>query len=78
LYQTISPETLKALQQIDCPSICNAIEGFNVQPKNQGFMLPEIRAIFQEFPPVIGYAVLELSAPTSPKGATSQEKNGGT
>jgi regulator of RNase E activity RraA len=68
LYQTISPETLKALQQIDCPSICNAIEGFNVQPKNQGFMLPEIRAIFQDFPPVVGYAVTGVISANQPEG----------
>ena len=57
MYQTASEATLKALRQIDGPSICNAIEGFNFRPKNQGFMLPEIRSIFPDFPPAIGYAV---------------------
>ena len=57
MYQTISPELIKTLSEIDCPSICNAIEGFNVQPKNEGFMLPEIKGVFQDLPPVVGYAV---------------------
>lgn len=57
MYQTASEATLKVLRQIDGPSICNAIEGFNFRPKNQGFMLPEIRSIFPDFPPTIGYAV---------------------
>ncbi len=34
MFQTVSQETIKANSQIDCPSICNAIEGYNVRPKN--------------------------------------------
>jgi regulator of RNase E activity RraA len=68
LYQTISSATLKALQQIDGPSICNAIEGFNIRPKNQGFMLPEIKSIFQDFPPAVGYAVTGVISANQPEG----------
>jgi 4-hydroxy-4-methyl-2-oxoglutarate aldolase len=70
LYQTISKETLEALKQIDSPSICNAIEGFNIRPKNQGFMLPEIKAIFRDFPPVVGYAVTGVISANQPEGRT--------
>jgi 4-hydroxy-4-methyl-2-oxoglutarate aldolase len=70
LYQTVSKETLKALQQIDGPSICNAIEGFNIRPRNQGFMLPEIRSIFQDFPPAVGYAVTGVISAHQPEGHT--------
>jgi 4-hydroxy-4-methyl-2-oxoglutarate aldolase len=70
LYQTVSKETLKALQQIDGPSICNAIEGFNIRPRNQGFMLPEIRSIFQDFPPAVGYAVTGVISANQPEGHT--------
>ena len=70
MYQTISKETLEALKQIDSPSICNAIEGFNIRPKNQGFMLPEIKAIFRDFPPVVGYAVTGVISANQPEGRT--------
>ena len=68
MYQTISEETLNALRQIDGPSICNAIEGFNYRPKNHGFMLPEIRSIFQDFSPTIGYAVTGVISANQPEG----------
>jgi 4-hydroxy-4-methyl-2-oxoglutarate aldolase len=70
LYQTINKETLEALKQIDGPSICNAIEGFNIRPKNQGFMLPEIKTIFRDFPPLVGYAVTGVIAANQPEGRT--------
>lgn len=68
MYQTISEATLKALSVIDGPSICNAIEGFNVRPKNHGFMLPEIKSIFSDLPPVIGYAVTGVISAVQPEG----------
>ena len=68
MYKTVDQATLKSLGEIDCPSICNAIEGFNVQPKNQGFMLPEIKAVFPDFAPVIGYAVTGVISANQPEG----------
>ena len=70
MYQTVSEATLKALGRIDGPSICNAIEGFNFRPKNQGFMLPEIRSIFQDFPPALGYAVTGVISANRQEGHT--------
>ena len=68
MYQTVSDATLRALAQIDSPSICNAIEGFNIRPKNAGFMLPEIRTVFRDFPPVVGYAVTGVISANRPEG----------
>jgi len=68
LYKTVSQATLKALTEIDSPSICNAIEGFNVRPKNQGFMLPEIKAVFRSLSPVVGYAVTGVISANRPEG----------
>ena len=68
MYTTISPATLKALQGIDGPSICNAIEGFNFRPKNEGFMMPEIQTAFRDFPPVVGYAVTGVISANVPDG----------
>ena len=57
MYQTISKEAMAALAQIDTPSICNAIEGFEFRPRNEGFMLPEVKGVFRDLPAVCGYAV---------------------
>ncbi len=68
MYQTVSKETIAALRQIDTPSICNAIEGFNVRPKNQGFMLPEIKSVLTDLPPAVGYAVTAVISANQPEG----------
>ncbi len=68
MYKTVSKETIAALAGIDTPSICNAIEGFNVRPKNQGFMLPEIKGIHHNLPPAVGYAVTGVISANQPEG----------
>jgi len=47
---------LNLLAQYDTPTICNAIELFNIRPRNEGYMDGRIRACFPEMPPVAGYA----------------------
>ena len=68
MYQTIGEETLAALRNIDSPSICNAIEGFNFRPKNQGFMMPEIQSVFRDLPPSVGYAVTGVVSANQAEG----------
>ena len=68
MYQSVSESTFKALQAIDGPSICNAIEGLNYRPKNQGFMLPEIKSIFPDMPATVGYAVTGVISANEPTG----------
>ena len=68
MYNTITSDTLSKLQKIDSPSICNAIEGFNFRPKNEGFMLPEIEGRFPDMPPVVGYAVTGVISANAPEG----------
>lgn len=53
----ISKDTLRALGKISTPTLSNAIEGFNVRPRNQGFMSPEIRCLFPDLGVMVGYAV---------------------
>ncbi len=48
---------IDTLKKISSPSIANAIETFNVRPRNQGFMSSEIRCLFPELGPLIGHAV---------------------
>ena len=49
-------ELLKKLQAFDTPTVCNAIELFNVRPNNRGFMDSRIRCQFPEMPPMVGFA----------------------
>jgi 4-hydroxy-4-methyl-2-oxoglutarate aldolase len=48
---------IEALKKISSPSVANAIETFKVRPRNQGQMSWEIRALFPEMGPLVGYAV---------------------
>src|SRR5438552_952064 len=47
---------LSRLTQFDTPTICNAIELFEVRPRSSGYMDGRIRACFPEMPPIAGYA----------------------
>ena len=49
-------------------AIANGIELFNIRPRNEGFMLPEIKCVFPELGPMIGYAVTAVITADSPEG----------
>jgi regulator of RNase E activity RraA len=51
---------IDALRKVSSPSVANAIETFNVRPRNQGNVSSEIRALFPELGPMVGYAVTAL------------------
>jgi 4-hydroxy-4-methyl-2-oxoglutarate aldolase len=53
----LSHEQLSALRRIDSPTISNAIETFKVRPRVAGYVGYDIRCIFPELPPTVGYAV---------------------
>src|SRR2546428_9843744 len=53
-------DLIYALKKISSPSVANGIETFNVRPRNQGFVSSEIRALFPELGPLVGYAVTAL------------------
>jgi 4-hydroxy-4-methyl-2-oxoglutarate aldolase len=48
---------IEALRKISSPSIANGIETFNVRPRNVGHMSSEIKTLFSELGPLVGYAV---------------------
>jgi len=52
----VSLETLAALRRFDTPTICNAVELFEVRPRTAGYMDRTIRACFPHLPPMVGYA----------------------
>jgi len=47
---------LDALKRYPTPTVCNAIEMFNVRKRNEGFMLPGIECRFPDLGVMVGYA----------------------
>ena len=62
----ISLQVLDALARFDTPTICNAIELFEVRPRNAGFMNGSIKACFPHMPPMVGFAVTSTFRSMSP------------
>jgi 4-hydroxy-4-methyl-2-oxoglutarate aldolase len=52
----MDPAGLEELRQLDSCSVANAIETFGVRLRNSGFTDSTVRCIFEDFPPLIGYA----------------------
>lgn len=52
----LSAAEIEELKKYSSPSISNGIETFNIRPRNLGFMSHEIKCIFPEMPPMVGYA----------------------
>lgn len=64
-------EVLEALRRHSTPTICNAIEEFDVRPRSAGFMGPGVRCVFPERAPTVGYAAtarIRAGAPHAPAG----------
>jgi len=53
--EPLNESELQALKAWPTPAIANAIETFDVRPRNEGFMLG-IRCMYPEFEPMVGYA----------------------
>lgn len=49
-------DVLEALRRYDTPTMANAIETFDVRPRDTGFASHEIRCMFPELGPMVGYA----------------------
>lgn len=64
----LNSQELEDLRHWPTCAVANAIELFNIQPRNEGFMLPEIKCQFPELPPMIGYAVTAVISADSPEG----------
>jgi len=53
----IPKEQLEELHRLSTPTVSNAVEVFNLRPRNEGFVSPEIRCLFPELGVMVGYAV---------------------
>lgn len=65
-------KVLLDIRRFDTPTVANAIETFNVRPRSEGFMRPEIKCVFPGFNPMVGYAVTGKirAAAAPPKGVS--------
>jgi len=52
----LSTQELDALRKITTPTVSNAIETFDVRPRNEGFMDSSVRCILPELGTMVGYA----------------------
>lgn len=52
----LTAEQRNSLAKYDTPTVCNAIELFNVRPRQMGFLNHTVQACFPELPPMVGYA----------------------
>ena len=63
--EQLDPAVLDRLRAFNTPTVSNAIEVFDVRPRNEGFMRPEIRCVFPALGVMVGYAVtLKIEAAT--------------
>lgn len=62
----LSSKQLADLASFDTPTVCNAIELFDVRPRNVGFMNESIKACFPKMPPMVGYALTSTFRSMSP------------
>jgi 4-hydroxy-4-methyl-2-oxoglutarate aldolase len=53
----LSEQQLAALRGLDTCSVSNAIETFGIRLRNTGFADASIRCMFDDLPPMVGYAV---------------------
>ena len=53
----LSTAQLDELRQFNTPTISNAIEIFNVRPRHLGFLPHQVRSLFSDITPIVGYAV---------------------
>jgi 4-hydroxy-4-methyl-2-oxoglutarate aldolase len=52
----LSEQELGALRELDTCMVSNAVETFEVRLRNTGFANSSIRSMFEDFPPMVGYA----------------------
>jgi regulator of RNase E activity RraA len=66
MYKHLSPEQIEVLKAIDTPTVCNAIERFEVRGRIEGFMSMDIRCLLPQLGTMVGYAVTVTVDSTTP------------
>jgi regulator of RNase E activity RraA len=62
----LSTEEIKALAEIDSPTVSNAIEAFQVRDATNGYASMSLHCLYPDLGPMVGYAVTCTSDTTSP------------
>lgn len=62
----LSKAQLDELRQFDSPTVCNAVELWDLRPRNAGYMNSSIKACFPSMPPMVGYALTTTFRSMSP------------
>lgn len=66
---------LESLRRINSPTIANAIEMFEVRPRNSGFLDPQVRCLFPSLGTLVGYAfTATVSADLPARGHRTVQK----
>ncbi|MGH2374790.1 MAG: RraA family protein [bacterium] len=56
----LEPAQIAALKRLSSPTVANAIETFKIRPREAGNVSSEVRGLFPELSPIVGYAVTAL------------------
>jgi len=54
--EPLSPDVLDALKRYDSPTLANALETFDVRPRDVGFAGMDVRSMFPDLGVMVGYA----------------------
>ncbi len=63
---TLTHKQLEDLGNISTPTVCNAIETFDLQSKTEGFINDDIHPFFPELGTMVGYAATARASAASP------------
>lgn len=64
----LSPEQIEALRRYNTPTVSNAIETFNIRPRETGFLPHRVRSLTPELGVMVGYAVTSQTRAMPPEG----------
>src|SRR5262245_52193703 len=64
--EPLSSALVEEFRGLDSCVVSNAIETFDVRLRNQGFSNRDIRCVFDDLPPVVGYAVTATIRSSTP------------
>jgi regulator of RNase E activity RraA len=70
---SLSKDQIQALKAIDTPTVCNAIETFNVRGRVEGFLGMDIRCLLPDLGAMVGYAITVTVDSTTPGVAPSSQ-----
>jgi regulator of RNase E activity RraA len=66
LNSPLPPPVIEGLARFDSPTVANAIEAFQVRDPTDGYASLELRCMFPDLPPMVGYAVTCTADSTTP------------